>query len=55
MLAAEKELADDLADKVETLRQMIIDICDEEGLEPPDLSEFDVLSVLVRYRKARGQ
>ena len=51
----EMALADDLADKVEELRQMIIDICTDAGLEIPDLRRFDILSVLARYREARGR
>lgn len=44
-------LADDLADKVEELRQMIIDICADHALKKPDLRRFDILSVIARYRR----
>jgi hypothetical protein len=52
-LDAERALADDLAADVVALRQAIFDICEEEGLQAPEIAFTD--ASLARHRKARQQ
>lgn len=49
-LAAERMITDELAAEIEQLQQVIIDICADQGLQPPVFLD----SKLARYWKAKN-
>jgi hypothetical protein len=53
MYRTEQALADDLAAEVEELREAILNLCNDNGLEAPEVALTDGVSA--RYREARQQ